>query len=84
MLILENAMRVLMAMVPDDEGQDAKAQSSKMWTQSSHLQPNELLGTHTIGEYLLNNKSVTNNLFANAKTRIKDTLLMTLFKSKPN
>lgn len=32
MLILENAMRVLMAMVPDDEGQDAKAQSSKMWT----------------------------------------------------
>lgn len=72
-------MRVLLNMVPDDESTDAESTSKTFWTGSNHLQPNELLGSHSIVEYILNNKSVTTNIFKNAPNRYKNTLFKTLY-----
>jgi hypothetical protein len=75
-LVLQNANRVLWNLVPDDGTPESAKISTQLWTASNHLQNNELLGGHSAVSYLINNDSVTNSLFTNAGTRIRETLFM--------
>lgn len=51
-----------------------------MWSQTSPLQPLELLGGHSLLQFLLNNNNVMQQLEKTAREKTRDSLFMVLMK----
>lgn len=84
MFILENAMRCLLNLVPDDGEKDFKKIHDQTWQKSSHMQRLEIFGCHAIVDFLLNSHQVIEHMVMFSKPRRRETLLDRLFVDSDN
>lgn len=73
-LVLQNAIKVILNMVPDDGKRNIKEISNKIWQDSNLLQPMEILGGHCIAEFILNNQQAIELIDQTIKKRTQLTL----------
>ena len=81
-LVLQNAIKVIWNMVPDDGSTDIREISNKIWQSSNLLQPMEILGCHCVAEFILNNQKAIELLQQTVDERTQSTLFDQLISGK--
>lgn len=83
-LVLYNACKLIFNLVPDNGEKDLSKQFATVLYASNYLQPNDLLGGHSIIEFILNNTVVMSNMLKYALARNRKTLFGKLMEGTPN
>lgn len=84
MFVLENAMRCLLNLVPDNGETNLNSINEQTWKGSSHMQRHEIFGCHAIVDFLLSSYQVIESLVIFSKERKRETLLDQLLQDSPN